>query len=202
MTGILDALLEEVRACRLCADRLPHDPRPVLRASETARVLLVGQAPGARVHASGVPWDDASGDRLREWLEIDRLRFYDESLVAIMPIGFCYPGTRPGGGDLPPARICAPHWHHQLAACLDNITLTVLIGRYAHLHYLGARSRPTVTGTVREWQEYLPEYIVLPHPSWRTLSWQANNPWFDEELLPAAREWIARLTGSQPGCSR
>lgn len=189
MTDIqLVDLLNEARSCQLCARHLPHSPRPVVRAEVEARLLIIGQAPGARVHASGIPWDDPSGDRLREWLGMSREVFYDESQVAIMPMGFCYPG-RGRSGDLPPRPECAPRWHAELLACLPNIQLTLLIGRYAQQYYL-TDSRRTLTETVKNWHEHLPRYFVLPHPSPRNYTWLASNPWFGTDVLPE----LKRLT--------
>ncbi len=189
----LDALLREVRGCRVCAAELPFGPRPVLRAAASARLLLIGQAPGTKVHASGRPWTDASGDRLREWLDLDSERFYDETRVAIVPMGFCYPGVLPGGGDRPPRPECAPLWHPRVMAALPRVALTVLIGQYAHSWYLGDRKRRTLTETVAAWRDYLPRFFAIPHPSWRTRGWQARNPWFDAELLPELRRRVHAL---------
>ena len=189
----LDALLAEVRDCRVCAADLPLGPRPVLRAAATARVLLIGQAPGTKVHASGMPWTDASGDRLREWLDLEPDRFYDETRVAIVPMGFCYPGVLPRGGDKPPRPECAPLWHGRVVAALPKVALTVLIGQYAQTWYLGGRKRRTLTETVAAWRDYLPRFFAIPHPSWRTLGWQRRNPWFDAELLPEMRRRVHAL---------
>ncbi len=189
----LDALLAEVRGCRVCAADLPLGPRPVLRAAATARVLLIGQAPGTKVHESGMPWTDASGDRLREWLDLDSDRFYDETRIAIVPMGFCYPGVLPRGGDKPPRPECAPLWHAPVMAALPKVALTVLIGQYAQAWYLGDRKRRTLTETVAAWRDYLPRFFAIPHPSWRTLGWQRRNPWFDAELLPELRRRVHAL---------
>ena len=190
----LDELLREVRGCCVCAESLPLGPRPVLRAAPTARLLLVGQAPGTRVHATGIPWNDASGERLREWMGIDKRRFYDPGRVAIMPMGFCYPGTNARGGDHPPRKECAPLWHQKLRAHLPDVDLTLLIGRYAQLHYLGESSRRTLTETVQAWRDYLPEFLPLPHPSWRNQVWLKRHPWFATEVLPTLRAETKRLT--------
>ncbi len=187
----LDDLLAEVRACRACEPHLPLGPRPVLRAAASARLLIVGQAPGTRVHATGVPWNDPSGDRLRAWLDIGRDTFYDAARVAIVPMGFCYPGRDKNGGDAPPRKECAPLWHRRLRALLPRIELTLLVGRYAQAHYLGPRAR--VAETVRAWRGYLPEYLPLPHPSWRTRAWVKRNPWFETEVIPALRAEARRL---------
>ena len=199
MTDTLEDLLEQARACRLCAGVLPHGCRPVLRGSPSARLLIVGQAPGARVHASGIPWNDPSGDRLRQWLAMDRDAFYDESRIAIVPIGLCYPGTAPKGGDYPPRPECAPLWHPPLRAALTGVRLTLLVGSYAQAHYLGNRRRRTMTDTVAAWRDYLPEFLPLPHPSWRNTAWLKKNPWFDAELVPALRRRVADTLGALDG---
>lgn len=188
----LEALLSEVRACRACEHDLPLGPRPIVRASMTSRMLIVGQAPSASVHASGVPWDDASGERLRDWLGIDAATFHDEAQISIIPMGFCYPG-RGGGGDKSPRRECAPLWQSRLLEKLPNIELTLLIGQYAQRHYLGARSKASLTETVKAWREYVPSIIPLPHPSPRNQAWFKYHPWFQDEVLPALRERVASL---------
>lgn len=196
MSESLDALVARVRACRLCDAHLPLGPRPVLRVSRSARVLIVGQAPGTKVHETGIPWNDASGDRLRGWLNLDREAFYDESRIAIVPTGLCYPGRNPKGGDNPPRPECAPLWHPSLRTALPTVTLTLLIGSYAQAYYLGVRRRRTMTETVAAWRDYLPDYLPMPHPSWRTVAWQRRTPWFDTELLPELRNRIGRLLAS------
>jgi len=190
----LDALLTEVRACRACAQHLPLDPRPIVRAGVDARILIVGQAPSARVHASGIPWDDASGDRLRKWLGTDIDSFHDESQFAIIPMGFCYPG-RGNGGDKPPRRECAQLWLDKLLEKLPEIQLTLLIGQYAQRHFLGTSRKPSLTETVRAWQEYAPTVIPLPHPSPRNQAWFQRHPWFESEVLPMLRERVESLVG-------
>jgi len=182
----LDELLAAVRACRVCEGHLPLGPRPVVQAGETARVLIVGQAPGARVHETGIPWDDPSGERLRSWMGIDESVFYDASRVAIIPMGYCYPG-RGKGGDAPPRPECAMLWHDQLLERLPAIELTLLVGLHAQRHFLRSRSKPTLSQTVRSWREYAPEFIPLPHPSPRNQPWFARHPWFEEELTPVLR---------------
>lgn len=188
----LDALLAEIRACRLCAEHLPLGPNPILRASATARLLVVGQAPGTRVHATGIPWNDPSGDRLRLWLDLDRKRFYDESRVAIVPMGFCYPGKGPSG-DRPPRPECRQTWHPRLLPLLPRVELTLAIGQYAQAYFLGERRKTTLAATVRAWREYAPAVLPLPHPSPRNIGWFKANPWFEEELLPALRARVAAL---------
>ncbi len=189
----LAGVLAEARACRVCAAHLPLGPRPVLRAEATARLLIVGQAPGTRVHETGVPWNDPSGDRLRDWLAIDRDAFYDPGHVAIVPMGLCYPGRDANGGDLPPRRECAPLWHPRLGPLLPNIELTLLVGRYAQAYALGDRAPATVAATVAAWRDYLPRHLPLPHPSWRTRGWVKRNPWFEAEVIPTLRARVHAL---------
>lgn len=189
----LDAVLAEARACRRCEAVLPLGPRPVLRAAATARILIVGQAPGTRVHATGIPWNDASGDRLRDWLGLERETFYDERRVAIVPMGLCYPGRDANGGDRPPRPECAPLWHQRIVAALPNLALTLLVGRYAQSRYLGQERARTLTEAVRAWRTYGQRLWPLPHPSWRTIAWQRRNPWFDAELLPELRQRLRAL---------
>ncbi|MBX3606667.1 MAG: uracil-DNA glycosylase family protein [Piscinibacter sp.] len=185
----LPALLAEVRACTRCAAVLPLGPRPVLQADRRARLLIAGQAPGRRVHASGVPFDDASGDRLRAWLGVDRDTFYDPSRVAILPMGLCYPG-RGSSGDLPPRPECAPAWRAPLLAALPALRLTLVIGAYAQAWHLGAGARAGVTETVRAWRDAGPALLPLPHPSPRNQAWLKHHPWFERELLPDLRERV------------
>ncbi|MBA5607758.1 uracil-DNA glycosylase family protein [Duganella sp. FT3S] len=189
----LDPLLAAVRQCRACEAHLPLGPRPVLQAGASARILIVGQAPGARVHASGVPWDDPSGERLRQWLGLDASAFHDASTIAIIPMGYCYPG-RGSSGDLPPRRECATLWLDQLLAALPNIELTLLIGLHAQRHFLGSRRKSSLTETVRAWRTFGPRYLPLPHPSPRNTPWFQRHPWFESELLPTLRERVASLT--------
>jgi len=193
----LDSLLAEVRACRACEAELPLGPRPVLRASATARIVIAGQAPGTAVHDSGIPWNDASGERLRRWLALDRDTFYDQRRIAIVPQGFCYPGRLPRGGDRPPRPECAALWHRRLFALLPAVELTLLVGRYAQAYHLGAEARATVGATVAAWRHYLPRYLPLPHPSWRTIAWLRRNPWFEAETLPAARRALHALLAAE-----
>ena len=197
----LAGLLAEVRACRHCAPSLPLGPRPMLRAHSGARLLIVGQAPGTRVHETGVPWNDRSGDRLRDWLGLDREVFYDESRVAIVPMGFCYPGVDPRGGDNPPRPECAPLWHDRILARLPAIELVLLIGSYAQNRYLGKRRAQTMTETVAAWREHLPRHLPLPHPSWRNTAWLRRHPWFGEELVPELRRRVAALVAG-PGADQ
>jgi uracil-DNA glycosylase len=189
----LQALLREVRACRICEAHLPLGPRPVLRAESTARILVVGQAPGTRVHETGVPWNDPSGDRLRQWMNVDRDTFYDASRIAIIPMGFCYPGRTPRGGDKPPRKECAEHWLAQLLDHLPNIRLTILAGQYAQRQYLGDTRKDSLTETVMHWREYTPRFVVTPHPSPRNTYWLQQNPWFEAELVPYLRRRVKAL---------
>ena len=190
----LETLLTAVRRCRACEAHLPLGPRPVLQAGKTARILVVGQAPGTRVHASGIPWDDPSGDRLRGWMGVDKDVFYDESHIAIIPMGYCYPG-RGNGGDMPPRRECAALWLDQLLAKLPQVELTLLIGQYAQRHFLASRRKPSLTETTMAWREYAPQYIPLPHPSARNTPWFLRNRWFEEQLVPMLQRRIPPLLG-------
>jgi uracil-DNA glycosylase len=190
--GSLDTLLADVRGCRVCAEHLPLGPRPVVRAARGARILIVGQAPGAKVHASGIPWDDASGRRLRSWLGVDTATFYDESRFAIIPMGFCYPG-RGNGGDMPPRPECAKLWMDRLLAQLPRIELTLLIGQYAQRHFLGHTRKDSLTDTVAAWAEYAPRFVPLAHPSPRNTAWFQRHPWFESDVLPMLRETVAAI---------
>jgi uracil-DNA glycosylase len=186
------ALVERIRACTYCAGVLPLGPRPVIRGLPSARLLITSQAPGTKVHETGLSFNDRSGDRLREWLEMDRATFYDEARVAIMPMGFCYPGRLPNGGDAPPRPECAPRWHAAFRAVLPNIRLTLLVGSYAIAHYLDAKA--TMSETVSDWRDFVPQgFLPLPHPSWRTTAWERKNPWFAAELLPELRQRVTAL---------
>lgn len=188
----LDKLLTRIRACRACADALPAAPRPVLRAHGEARILIASQAPGARVHRTGIPWNDLSGERLRDWLGVDKAAFHDCTRFAIVPAGFCYPG-KAASGDAPPRPECARLWLDKLLAHLPRIELTLLVGQYAQVRFLGKRRRENLTATVRAWRDYLPEYLPLPHPSPRNQGWLKYNPWFAEELLPVLRQKVRQL---------
>ena len=187
----LEALATEIRACTLCSAHLPLGPRPVVRLGTSARLLVIGQAPGTKVHASGTPWDDASGERLRAWMNIDRETFYDTRRIAIMPMGFCYPG-RGKGGDLPPRPECAPHWHDRVLALLPAVRLTLLIGQYAQARYLDT-ARQALEDTVRDWRQHLARgYLPLPHPSPRNTLWLKKRPWFEAQIVPALQEELRR----------
>jgi uracil-DNA glycosylase len=188
-----DQAVEGARACTVCAEQLPRAPRPVFRVSPAARLLIVGQAPGTRVHETGIPWNDPSGQRLRDWLAVDSNTFYDASRIAILPIGFCYPGRYERGGDLPPRCECAPLWHRRLTVHMPDLGLILLVGQYAQAHYLGRRRGRSLTETVSAWREYLPDYLPLPHPSWRNTAWLRRNPWFETDLLPELRSRVGGI---------
>lgn len=181
-----ETLLEEVRGCRACADVLPLGPRPVFQLSRSARILIASQAPGTKVHESGIPFDDPSGDRLRDWTGLSRADFYDAERVAILPMALCYPG-RAGGGDAPPRKECAPLWRDKLLGELPDLRLTLLVGTYAQAHILGPGS---MTERVRNFRNYLPGHFPLPHPSWRSRIWAERNPWFERDVLPELRSAI------------
>ncbi|MEQ8667459.1 MAG: uracil-DNA glycosylase family protein [Rhodospirillales bacterium] len=194
MTDALASLSREIAACTICAEHLPLGPRPVTRLKPDARLLIIGQAPGTKVHETGIPWNDPSGDRLRGWLGVDRATFYDSPRIAIMPMGFCYPGRLPKGGDAPPRPECAEAWHGRALDLMKRIELTLLVGTYAQGRYLphtGSRSRrPSMTPAVENWREYGPGLLPLPHPSWRTTGWQKRHPWFDRDVLPVLRDRV------------
>jgi uracil-DNA glycosylase len=190
----LKRAMAEARACAVCVAHLPLGPRPVFRLSASARLLIVGQAPGAKVHETGIPWNDRSGDRLRQWMGIGREAFYDEARVAILPMGLCYPGVLANGGDAPPRPECAPLWHPRLLPLLPRVELTLLVGGYAIAGFIAEKDRPrTVTGAVRNFRDYLPKFLLTPHPSWRTTAWERNNPWFARRVLPELRKRVMEL---------
>lgn len=193
-SGSLLSVLERVRACTACINVLPLGPRPILQMSESAKILIVGQAPGIRAHQTGVPFSDASGDRLREWMGLTPDEFYDEKTIAILPIGFCYPG-RSRGGDAAPRRECAHLWRDELLGLLPQVRLTLLVGGYAQDYVLGPAP---VARRVKEFREHLPQFFPLPHPSWRSRLWEEKNPWFREEAISALRSAIARSLGKPP----
>jgi uracil-DNA glycosylase len=188
----LEELLADIRACRHCEANLPLGPNPVLRAASTAKILIVGQAPGTKVHASGIPWDDQSGKRLRSWLDLTPEIFYDETKIAIIPMGFCYPG-KGTSGDLPPRPECAEKWHTSLQQHLPNLELTLLIGQYAQRYYLGEKLKTNLTETVKNWPEYLPEFMPLPHPSPRNIFWLKRNEWFEKEAVPELQQLVKSI---------
>jgi uracil-DNA glycosylase len=191
MTQSLLELLAEVRACTVCSASLPLGPRPVVQIGACARILVIGQAPSSRVHETGAPWNDLSGARLREWMGVDAATFYDHERIATMAMGFCYPGVARSGGDNPPRRECAPLWHERLRAHLTGVRLTLLVGSYAQNAYLKQPSRQLLTKAVRNYALFLPDFLPLPHPSWRSTGWMRRNPWFEAEVLPALRERVA-----------
>ena len=189
----LAAAVREAKACRLCAAYLPLGPRPVLLVRPTTRLLIVSQAPGTKVHETGLPFNDRSGDRLRDWLGIDRDTFYNHPSLGIMPVGMCYPGVDAKGGDKPPMKVCAPTWHPRIRPLLTQVKLTLLVGTYAQAFYLGQRRKGSMTETIAAWKDYLPEFLPLPHPSWRNTGWLKRNPWFEREVLPHLRDAVQRL---------
>lgn len=182
-------LLQEIARCTACAASLPHGPRPVMAAGPRARIVIIGQAPGRKVHESGVPWRDASGDTLRDWLGVDATAFHDTCQFALVPMGFCYPGAGPAG-DLPPRPECAPLWHERVLGAMPDVRLILLVGQHAQRHYLGVRAGATLTDTVRRFREFLPRHLPLPHPSPRNRIWLRRNPWFAAELLPELRRRV------------
>jgi uracil-DNA glycosylase len=192
----LDAVLAEIRACRACSAEFPHAPRPVVRVSTQTRILICGQAPGRRVHESGLPFDDPSGDRLRAWMGVDRATFYDHPAIGVAAMAFCYPGTDPAGGDYPPPARCAALWRRRLLDELPGVELTLLVGRPAQVWALSERVRPSMTETVRTWERYLPDVLVTPHPSWRNTGWLKRNPWFEAEITPYLRRRVALVVGA------
>lgn len=202
----LAVLLDAIRACRICRDaprfgpKLPHEPRPVVVASSEAKILIAGQAPGTRVHATGIPFNDRSGDRLRDWMGVSRDEFYDPDKFVIAPMGFCFPGLDAKGGDLPPRRECAPAWRSRLMDLLPQVELILVIGQYAQRWHMGTARRRNLTETVSCWRETFlrnetPRILPLPHPSWRNTAWLKKNPWFESDLLPVLRQEIAMRLG-------
>jgi uracil-DNA glycosylase len=183
-------LLHEIRACKVCKKFLPNVPRPVLQAGVDAKIVIIGQAPGQKVQNSGIPWDDQSGNELRRWLGVTRAEFYDEKNFALVPMGFCYPG-KGSSGDLPPRPECAPLWHVPLLKKMKMIKLIILIGQYAQKYYLGNKLKPTLTETVKNYKEYLPDFLPLVHPSPRNKIWQKKNPWFEVEVIPQLQKIVA-----------
>lgn len=186
---IPEALAREIAGCRACAAHLPHGVRPVASFSPTARLLIIGQAPGSKVHETGIPWDDKSGDRLRAWTGLSKEKMYDAARVALVPMGFCYPG-KASGGDKPPRPECAPQWHKRVLDVLPDERLTLLVGTYAQAHYLPETRKMPMTERVRAFREFLPRFFPLPHPAWRSAIWMKQNPWFEAEVLPVLREEI------------
>ena len=192
MSDKLDILLNDIRACRLCEGDLPLGPRPIIQLHSKSKILIAGQAPGKRVHESGVPWDDPSGQRLREWLGVDANIFYDAEKVALVPMGFCYPGTGKSG-DLPPRKECVQTWHQNILKQMLSLELTIVIGKYAHDYYLKGQQKDNLTKTVQAWKDYAPSVIPLPHPSPRNNIWLKKNPWFEKELIPVLRKTVEQV---------
>ena len=185
-------LLKNIDQCRICEEHLALGPRPVVSASKNSKIVIIGQAPGTKVHASGIPWDDASGKQLRKWLNVSDEEFYNVDKFAIIPMGFCYPG-KGKSGDLPPRKECAPQWHDLLFAKIPNVKLIILIGMYAQNYYLKERAKRTLTETVDNYPEYLPDYFVLPHPSPRNRFWLTKNPWFEESVIPELQKIVKEI---------
>ena len=188
---MMKTLLSKINSCDVCKAHLPLGPRPIVSAHPESKIAIIGQAPGSKVHKTGVPWDDPSGKQLRKWLGVTNEEFYDEKLFALIPMGFCYPG-KGKSGDLPPRPECAPKWHEKLMIELPNLKLIVLIGQYAQGYYLGDKKEKNLTETVQNYREYLPEYFVLPHPSPRNRFWLAKNPWFEEKVLVEFKDSIKK----------
>lgn len=182
-------LIKNIKACTICAEHLPLGPNPIMAADHSSKIIIIGQAPGTKVHETSIPWNDPSGNQLRKWMGITSEDFYDASKVAIVPMGFCYPG-KGKSGDLPPRPECAPQWHNQLLPQMKEIKLTILIGQYAQRHYLGDRMKSNLTETVKNYHEYLPDHLPLPHPSPRNRFWLGKNPWFSEEVIPILQEKV------------
>jgi uracil-DNA glycosylase family 4 len=188
----MNDLLQQIRNCKECEKHLPFGVNPIISASSDSKIIIIGQAPGRIVHNTGIPWNDKSGDNLRNWLGVDKPTFYDTNTIALIPMGFCYPG-KGKTGDLPPREECAPLWHDQLLALMYNAKLILLIGQYAQNYYLGKRAKNTLTETVRDYKAYLPKYFPLPHPSPRNNIWQAKNEWFGREVLPELKKSIKNI---------
>ncbi|MDG1476011.1 MAG: uracil-DNA glycosylase family protein [Vicingaceae bacterium] len=185
-------LLQEISQCNICSSHLELGPRPVLVAHKKSKIVIIGQAPGTRVHKSAIPWDDKSGENLRAWMDIDNETFYNPEKIAIIPMGFCYPG-KGKTGDLPPRKECAPQWHDSLLSQMKNVELILLIGKYAQDYYLGNKAEKNLTSTVKNFKAYLPQYFVLPHPSPRNNIWQRKNDWFKPEVIPELRQQIKQI---------
>jgi uracil-DNA glycosylase len=192
----LEALLSDIAACRACAGELPHEPRPVVMVGPQTRLLICGQAPGRRVHESGAPFTDASGDRLRSWMGVDNQAFYRSPEIGVAAMAFCFPGTNPKGGDFPPPQRCAELWRAKLLAELPKVELTLLVGGYAQAWALGAQAKDNMTETVRAWRDYAPAFLPMPHPSWRNTGWLKRNPWFEAEVTPYLRDRVKGILGS------
>lgn len=192
----METLFTQIRNCTICSPHLPLGPRPIVAGTASARILIIGHAPGTKVHQTGVPWDDQSGKQLRKWMGVTDEEFYDETKIAQMPMGFCYPG-KGKSGDLPPRPECAPQWHKPMLDNLPNLKLTILIGQYSQRHYLAGQMERNLTETVRNHDKYLPQYFVLPHPSPRNRFWLIKNPWFEEEVLPQLKQLVSEHLKTQ-----
>ena len=188
----MQKLLKQIRSCEVCKSYLPNLPRPILQASSKSKILIVGQAPGQKVQTSGIPWDDVSGNELRKWLGVDNAQFYDDKIFALVPMGFCYPG-KGNSGDLPPRPECAPLWHSSLLNLMPDIKLTILIGQYSQKKYLGSNFKPTLTENVKNYTQFLPEFLPLVHPSPRNKIWQKKNPWFEIEVVPELQKIVKEI---------
>ena len=191
----MKTLLHQISTCTICKPHLNHDPRPVVSAHRKSKIVIIGQAPGSIVHRTGIPWDDKSGENLRRWMDIDSNTFYDSTQIAIIPMGFCYPG-KGKSGDLPPRKECAPQWHKPLLDQLKHVELTLLIGQYAQRYYLHEARKLTLTNTVKQYKDYLPEYFVLPHPSPRNNIWMKKNEWFKQDVLPELKLVVGEILRS------
>ena len=187
----MEQIIREIESCRVCEEDLPLGPRPILSVQQKSKIIIIGQAPGSIVHKSGIPWDDKSGENLRRWMGINNEVFYDASKIALIPMGFCYPG-KGKSGDNPPRKECAPLWHQVLLNKLNEVELTILIGKYAQEYYLG-KTKDTLTELVKNYNSFLPQYLALPHPSPRNNIWQAKNPWFKEDVLPELKNRIRKI---------
>lgn len=188
----MQELLTNIRACEVCSAQLPLGPRPIVAAHPNAKIIIIGQAPGTKVHETGIPWDDPSGKQLRKWLHVTDSVFYDASQIALIPMGFCYPG-KGKSGDLPPRPECAPLWHEALWQAMPQLELIILIGTYAQNYYLGERTKKNLTETVRAYKDFLPKYIPLPHPSPRNRFWLSKNPWFNDQVVPELQERVSKI---------
>lgn len=185
-------LLKDIRQCTICEAHLPLGPRPIVSAHKDSKIVIIGQAPGLKVHTTGIPWDDPSGKQLRKWLDVTEELFYDETKIALVPMGFCYPG-KGKSGDLPPRPECAPQWHQKLLDQMPNLQLVILIGMYSQKYYLKEKAKRTLTETVAEYKTYLPNYFPLPHPSPRNRFWLTKNPWFEKEVIPELQEKVSQI---------
>ena len=192
----LDQVLADIRSCRACAAEFRHEPRPVVRVTSATRLLICGQAPGRRVHESGLPFDDPSGDRLRRWMGVDRTTFYGHPAIGVAAMAFCYPGTVSGGGDIAPPSRCAALWRRRLMDALSSVELTVLLGRPAQVWALGDRDRGSMDATVRAWRDYLPDVLVMPHPSWRNTAWLERNRWFEDEVADYLKTRVSAMVSA------